>query len=204
MGLLTIIRKQKIRDKEVRCLVLGLDNAGKSSVVDWVLWSCTGKIRSEVTPTIGFRIHTVPFAARNVQLWDIGGQSTLRPYWDNYFDKTDVLLWVIDATAPRRVDESIAELTNLLRDRDRIGYNCRIIVLLNKVDLVSDAADLAASLEQQLQDMLRLSNIPLSMRPTSTVTGQGLEGLMPEVVADALAVPEPRDHHATTATASST
>ncbi|SCV05234.1 LANO_0H03004g1_1 [Lachancea nothofagi CBS 11611] len=182
MGLLSIIKKQKLKDRESRCLVLGLDNSGKSTVVDWILASYKNRPRQLVTPTVGFQIHTVPFQNHSVQLWDIGGQSTLRPYWDNYFDKTDVLLWVIDAAAAARLGESVDELKTILQNRDRLGYNCRIIVLVNKKDLVADLDPVIVRLKTDLSEMLKLENVPIEVCPTSALTGDGLDGLMPMIV----------------------
>ena len=31
------------------------------------------------------------------QVWDVGGQREIRPYWRNYFDNTDALVYVIDS-----------------------------------------------------------------------------------------------------------
>lgn len=45
---------------------------------------------------------------------DVGGQKTLRSYWKNYFEKTDTLVWVVDATDRIRVDDCREELAGLL------------------------------------------------------------------------------------------
>ncbi|CUS22851.1 LAQU0S07e01552g1_1 [Lachancea quebecensis] len=182
MGLLTIIKKQKLKDKELRCLVLGLDNSGKSTVVDWALSTYKDKPRQPVTPTVGFQIHTLPYGGHNIQIWDIGGQSTLRPYWDNYFDKTDVLLWIIDIAAAARVGESVSELEVILRNRDRLGYSCRIIVLLNKKDLVDNPTEAIDAMKQRLDEILKLENIPVEVKATDALSGHGLEELMPTIV----------------------
>lgn len=44
----------------------------------------------------------------------MGGQDTLRSYWRNYFEKTDALVWVVDATDRRRIDDCRVELAGLL------------------------------------------------------------------------------------------
>lgn len=44
----------------------------------------------------------------------MGGQRTLRSYWKNYFEKTDALIWVVDATDRNRIDDCRAELAGLL------------------------------------------------------------------------------------------
>ena len=45
---------------------------------------------------------------------DVGGQKTLRSYWRNYFEKTDALIWVVDATDRLRIDDCRHELASLL------------------------------------------------------------------------------------------
>ncbi|KAH8074671.1 GTP binding protein [Aureococcus anophagefferens] len=32
-----------------------------------------------------------------LNVWDIGGQKSIRPYWRNYFDQTDALVYVDEA-----------------------------------------------------------------------------------------------------------
>lgn len=51
---------------------------------------------------------------------DVGGQKTLRSYWKNYFEKTDTLVWVVDATDRLRVDDCREELAGLLLEEVRI------------------------------------------------------------------------------------
>ena len=36
-----------------------------------------------------------------LNIWDVGGQKTLRPYWRNYYEKTDGLIWVRDRVDKR-------------------------------------------------------------------------------------------------------
>lgn len=55
---------------------------------------------------------------------DVGGQRTLRSYWKNYFEKTDTLIWVVDATDRLRVDDCREELAGLLLEEVRIRLSC--------------------------------------------------------------------------------
>ena len=41
--------------------------------------------------------NTNKFLLNYIQVWDVGGQKTLRTYWSNYFDNTDGLVYVIDS-----------------------------------------------------------------------------------------------------------
>src|ERR1700755_1461067 len=45
---------------------------------------------------------------------DVGGQRTLRPYWRNYFEQTDALVWVVDSSDRLRVGDCKEELHSLL------------------------------------------------------------------------------------------
>lgn len=54
---------------------------------------------------------------------DVGGQKTLRSYWRNYFEKTDALIWVVDATDRLRVDDCREELHGLLQEEVRVLKN---------------------------------------------------------------------------------
>ena len=47
---------------------------------------------------------------------DVGGQKTLRSYWRNYFEKTEALIWVVDAIDRLRVDDCRQELKGLLQE----------------------------------------------------------------------------------------
>lgn len=49
MGLLSILRKQREREREIRVLILGLDNAGKTTITKKFL----GEDLSLVEPTLG-------------------------------------------------------------------------------------------------------------------------------------------------------
>ena len=45
---------------------------------------------------------------------DVGGQKSLRSYWQNYFEKTDTLIWVVDAADRDRIADCRRELLSLL------------------------------------------------------------------------------------------
>ena len=57
MGLLTILKKIKQAEKEMRLLVLGLDNAGKTTVIKKLM----GEPIDTISPTLGFNIVSLDF-----------------------------------------------------------------------------------------------------------------------------------------------
>ncbi|XP_048502148.1 ADP-ribosylation factor-like protein 2 isoform X3 [Beta vulgaris subsp. vulgaris] len=112
MGLLSIIRKIKRKEKEMRILMVGLDNSGKTTIV----LKINGEDTSVISPTLGFNIKTIAYQKYALNIWDVGGQKTIRAYWRNYFEQTDGLIWVVDSSDIRRLDDCRDELHNLLKE----------------------------------------------------------------------------------------
>ena len=64
------------------------DNAGKTTI----LKTLASEDATHITPTQGFNIKSVQSEGFKLNVWDIGGQRKIRPYWRNYFENTDVLV----------------------------------------------------------------------------------------------------------------
>ncbi|GAA6029690.1 hypothetical protein JCM8097_001003 [Rhodosporidiobolus ruineniae] len=131
MGLLTIIRKTRLKEKQVRVLMLGLDNAGKTTICKAIL----GENVDEVSPTLGFNIRTIMHQGYTLNVWDIGGQTSLRPYWRNYFEQTDAVVWVVDSSDRARMGDCKRELHELLKEERLMGAS--LLVFANKQDIAN-------------------------------------------------------------------
>ncbi|EXJ55445.1 ADP-ribosylation factor-like 2 [Cladophialophora yegresii CBS 114405] len=174
--MLSILRKARLKDKEMRILMLGLDNAGKTTIVK--------KIMNEdvhtVSPTLGFIIKTIDFQGYKLNIWDVGGQKTIRSYWRNYFEKTDALIWVVDATDRLRVEDCKAELKGLLLEERLAGAS--LLVFLNKTDVAGGMSEQEAT---QLLDLNSVLTHRWVVVPCSAMTGENLEKGLVWVVQDA-------------------
>lgn len=51
-----------------------------------------------------------------LNIWDVGGQKSLRSYWRNYFESTDGLVWVVDSLDRRRMEDCKKELHSLIQE----------------------------------------------------------------------------------------
>jgi hypothetical protein len=142
MGLLSMLKKLKKSSKELRILLLGLDNAGTNAQQTGATekMSSARRIRPEerprhtrtrrpsaglivcvliigrdclrslsagktsalkklseeeishIMPTQGFNIKSLQQEGFKLNVWDIGGQKAIRPYWKNYYENTDALV----------------------------------------------------------------------------------------------------------------
>ncbi|KAF9224421.1 GTP-binding protein [Gyrodon lividus] len=175
MGLLTIIRKSRQKEKEMRILFLGLDNAGKTTILKRI----NGENISSISPTLGFNIKTFIHRNYTLNIWDVGGQRTLRPYWRNYFEQTDAIVWVVDSGDRMRVQDCKEELQNLLLE-DRLS-GASLLVFANKQDIQGSMTD------KEIHDRLDLPGIKShhwKIWPCSAVTGQNLIAGLDWIVED--------------------
>eukprot|EP01062_Namystynia_karyoxenos_P068114 TRINITY_DN62409_c0_g1_i1.p1 TRINITY_DN62409_c0_g1~~TRINITY_DN62409_c0_g1_i1.p1 ORF type:complete len:186 (+),score=73.25 TRINITY_DN62409_c0_g1_i1:101-658(+) len=176
MGLLTILKKVKQKEKEMRILMLGLDNAGKTTIVK--------KFNNEdihtISPTLGFNIQSLQYRGYTLNIWDVGGQQTLRSYWRNYFEQTDALIWVVDSHDVARLDDCRRELAALLREEKLAGAT--LLIFMNKQDIPSalGADEIARRLGlDSLQTSRHVRTVACS-----AVTGAGLAEGIDWVVSD--------------------
>ena len=47
-------------------------------------------------------------------VWDLGGQTSIRPYWRCYYSNTDAIIYVVDSADRDRLAISKSELVSML------------------------------------------------------------------------------------------
>ena len=65
-------------------------------------------------PTIGFNVEQVTYKNLKFQVWDLGGQTSIRPYWRCYYSNTDAIIYVVDSADRDRMGISKQELVSML------------------------------------------------------------------------------------------
>lgn len=161
--------------QEKRILMIGLDAAGKTTVLYKLhLNDCISTV-----PTVGFNVEKLQYKKLEMTVWDVGGQEKIRRLWRYYFNNTDALIWVIDSSDTSRLDEVREELFIVLTDSAM--ESCRTVLMFaNKQDLPNALS--CSELSQRMGLNSGLSN-PLRGRtwyiqPCCARTGDGLyEGL---------------------------
>eukprot|EP00090_Calanus_glacialis_P010609 TRINITY_DN19049_c0_g1_i1.p1 TRINITY_DN19049_c0_g1~~TRINITY_DN19049_c0_g1_i1.p1 ORF type:complete len:602 (-),score=134.15 TRINITY_DN19049_c0_g1_i1:284-2089(-) len=113
---------------EMRVVTLGLDEAGKTSI----LFKLKQNEFVPTIPTIGFNVETLEFKNVKITLWDVGGQHKLRPLWKHYYLNTQAVIYVLDASNKERIGESHNELVKLLSEKEL--KDASLLILANKQD----------------------------------------------------------------------
>ncbi|KAI0497005.1 hypothetical protein KFK09_023331 [Dendrobium nobile] len=140
-------------NREARILVLGLDNAGKTTILYRLQM---GEVVSTI-PTIGFNVETVQYNNIKLQVWDLGGQTSIRPYWRCYFPNTQAIIYVVDSSDTDRLVIAKEEFHAILED-------------------LPGAVDDAAITEAL--ELHKIKNRQWAIFKTSAIKGEGLfEGL---------------------------
>ena len=75
-----------------------------------MLWSILKPIQNTVLLYFNVTIVLVP-------VWDLGGQTSIRPYWRCYYANTDAIIYVVDSADRDRLAISKSELVSMLEVR---------------------------------------------------------------------------------------
>ena len=130
------------KEDDVRILMLGLDSAGKTTILYRLQ---IGDVVSTI-PTIGFNVETLQYKNVKFQVWDLGGQTSIRPYWSCYYGGTKAVIYVIDSSDHARLQLSKNELHSLLGEEEL--KNAKLLIFANKQDVAGAAS--AAEVTEKL------------------------------------------------------
>ena len=165
MGLLSLLRKVKMREHEVKLLFIGLDNSGKTSIINLFLENQN----DSVSPTQGFNIYNTQKNDYNISLWDLSGAPATRSSWHSFFEGSDGIIFVLDGADKARFEEAKKELDSAL-SRDRTN-TFSWLLLVNKQDVPG------CSLSQDITELFNLSQYAqkrLNVMECSASTGEGV------------------------------
>lgn len=82
----------------------------------------------------------------SVQVWDLGGQTSIRPYWRCYYPNTQAIIYVVDSSDTERIGTSAAEFHAILDEEEL--KDALILVYANK-QVPSQPSGLPAHCELQ-------------------------------------------------------
>jgi small GTP-binding protein len=151
--------------KEHKIIVVGLDNAGKTTILYQFLMNEV----VHTSPTIGSNVEEFRWKKQRFLMWDIGGQESLRASWHTYYQNTDFLILVIDSTDRERLHVSKTEMYQMLAHDDL--KKAGLLVFANKQDL--EGCMSPAEISQQL-NLSCIRDHGWHLQSCCALTGEGL------------------------------
>ncbi|KAF2999503.1 ADP-ribosylation factor protein 3 [Curvularia kusanoi] len=123
--------------EEYSVLLLGLDNAGKTTLLEQIKASYTPSHPNlRTVPTVGQNTVTLPLPPPNppiyLKLWDVGGQHSLRGLWTSYYSSCHAIVFVLDSSDVGNA--TIAELSEATPSSNTVGEDvgrldeCRLVL----------------------------------------------------------------------------
>ena len=75
-------------------------------------------------------METVTYKNIKFQVWDLGGQTSIRPYWRCYYPNTQAIIYVVDSSDTDRIKTSAGEFHAILEEEEL--KDALILVYANK------------------------------------------------------------------------
>ena len=101
-----------------------MSGSGKSTLLAQLVSENT----SNIQPTNGFNIKTLPLNGTVLSIKELGGSNRVQMFWDNYFDNKHALLYIVDiSSSESELEESVEILKNILTNPGLHGRPCIII-----------------------------------------------------------------------------
>lgn len=164
--------------REFRIIFIGLDNAGKTTILYKLN---NGVAPKNSMPTIGFNVESIEINGTKLSAWDIGGQKKLRQLWHHYYQNTDGVVFVVDSQDISRLEneddpeDSVKHELELITNNDELRNAC-ILILANKQDKPNAMSPFEMTSRLKLQTIFK--NRSWSIQAANAIKGSGLvEGL---------------------------
>ncbi|BFY99158.1 hypothetical protein BsWGS_02199 [Bradybaena similaris] len=151
---------------EMRVVTLGLDGAGKTSI----LFKLKQNEFIPTIPTIGFNVETVEYKNFKFTIWDVGGQHKIRPLWRHYYFNTQAVIYVVDSSNRERLDEAQSELVKLVQEKEL--KEASLLIFANKQDI--DGCVTIEEITEQFGLLKLCCNRSWHLQACDGKSGQGL------------------------------
>ncbi|EDV35703.1 uncharacterized protein Dana_GF12343 [Drosophila ananassae] len=160
----------KIKKDKMTILVLGLNNSGKSSIINH--FKKSSEQTSIVVPTVGFMVEQFySMSGVSIKAIDMSGATRYRNLWEHQFKNCHGIIYVIDSSDRMRFVVVKDELDLVLKHPDLSNRIVPILFYGNKSD-VEDSLSCV-----KIAAALRLENIkekPWHICSSNAISGEGL------------------------------
>uniref|UniRef100_A0A8C7HIK7 ADP-ribosylation factor-like 6 n=1 Tax=Oncorhynchus kisutch TaxID=8019 RepID=A0A8C7HIK7_ONCKI len=158
-----------LKKKEVNVLCLGLDNSGKTTIINQLKpsnlrlygplsddWKHVSQTQTQdIVPTIGFNIEKFKSSSLSFTVFDMSGQSRYRNLWEHYYKQTFFTCSLVFLLPP-----------------DICSRRMPVLLFANKSDLREAMSSVKVS---QLLCLENIKDKPWHICASNAVKGEGLQ-----------------------------
>ena len=124
-------------DAEIKVLFIGLDGAGKTSIITKLKGLESGE-RFEIFPTAFLNCARITLNNKKFNCIEVSGLKRYRKVWKNFYNEVDGIIFVIDGTDVGRMHLIKSLITDLDNNLEK---NIPVVFMVNKQDIVETDED---------------------------------------------------------------
>lgn len=132
-----MIVREELAEEKIKILILGLDNSGKTSIVQCLQGLKRISAFNSPQPTRDYKIEEFEALNSKYVIWDLGGQEAFRNdhiiKLDKYMQGTRKILYVFDIQDVNRYDLAIKYMKEVLNSLNNPS-NIEVSIFLHKYD----------------------------------------------------------------------
>ena len=103
-----------VKKPEAKVVCVGLDNSGKTTIINRLKPPKTKQKSDEIVPTVGFVSEKFQAGGLEFTVWDFSGQGRYRNMWEMYYKDAQAVIFVIDSADRLRMAVAKDELEGIL------------------------------------------------------------------------------------------
>ena len=156
-------------DAEIKVLFIGLDGAGKTSIITKLKDFKRGE-QVEIFPTAFINCARIAFNNKKFNCVEVSGLKRYRKVWKNFYNEVDGIIFVIDGTDVGRMHV----IKSLIQDLDNnLEKNIPVVFMVNKQDIVDKSLNV-----EQVKNIIEIDRMATDFNwhivKSVSYTGEGI------------------------------
>jgi len=158
------------RSSKANIVVVGLDNAGKTTLLHRM--QPRRGAPADEAPTVGYGVEEFKRGGVKFTAFDMSGAHKYRSLWEKYYSDSQGVIFVVDSAGTDRIALAKDELWELLGHEDMKRRNVPILIFANKKDLPSAMSE--ASIMKALE-LHKIEDRPYHIAASNALSGEGVD-----------------------------
>ncbi|KAJ9070623.1 ADP-ribosylation factor protein 3, variant 2 [Entomophthora muscae] len=170
--LLSGLYKHYNRQEEYSVVIIGLDNAGKTTLLEKIksIYLGRGLSPDKIAPTVGLNIARIPIERKlRLNFWDLGGQQELHSIWEKYYEECHGIVFVIDSTDRERLEDCRSAFEKMISSE--LAEGVPVLMLANKQDVLGESMGL-----EEIKEIFNKIAVKLAARDSRVLPVSALNG----------------------------